>query len=589
MTAAEALLALAGARAPVFTAAALLAPGFALTPLLPASARRSWMAALAAAPALGAAVACTALITVASVGIPLTGTSCRLTLAALVLVGLLALRGDEPRPERAGLVPGLVLLLALAVAGVLQSRVIGGSYAPGNDWAKYLLYADEIRRQGSLLIDNPFWMLGVPFREDPGVSSIYGAFLAMSGQPAAVLVHGIWIFGLMGVLSTYAFVRSVWGELPGLLAAVLWAVIPANQDILGWHGLANVAALALLPLVLLYTTRLLTEGLRAQEAAGFGLVLVGEAAIHKLTFSVAAVTVALAVLIGLLGRERQRLVRGSVLTVATVVVMGAGVAYDLITRGRTFGGTPGASAYEGAHVRLGLTVNDLTWPFAILALAAVVLALVWVRGDRRLIPVLCAIPVSAALVGFAWVFGLAGHYFRLAYFLPIALVPLVAIALARLLRPRVAALACAVLAAVTAGFAWVQAENVHDFYSFVNPTSVRALDRVAADLRPREIVTTDRCWSFLSTWLLHTRTLPALEPEDVLPKAELPLARKGRLAMSGTPAGAAFARRNGIRYAIVDPTCGDLSGNPVRATRAGRPVFVSKRLVVLRLSWRRGG
>lgn len=587
VVAVEALLGIAGARSPVFSAAALLGPGLALTPLLPESARRSFTATLAAAPALGAAVGCTALITIASVGIPLTGTSCRLALGALVLVGLLVLRGEEPKPDRACVLPGLVLLFALALAGLLQSRVIGGSYAPGNDWAKYLLYADEIRRQGALLIDNPFWMLGVPFREDPGVSSLYGGYLLLSGQPAAVLVHGIWVFGLMGILSTYAFVRSVWGQLPGLLAAVLWAVIPANQDILGWHGLANVAALALLPLVLLYVTRLFTDGLTAQAAAGFALVLVGVAAIHKLTFGVAAVTVGLAVAIGLVGRERRRLVRGALLTAAFVVPLGAGVAYDLITRGRTFGGTPDASAYHGAHVDLGLTLGDLTWPFAITALAALVLALLWVRRDGRLVPLLCSIPVSAALVGYAWIFGVAGHYFRLAYFLPIALVPLVAIALARLLQPRVAVLACAFLAAVTAGFAWVQAANVRDFYSFVNPTSVRALDRLAADLRPREIVTTDRCWSFLSTWLLHTRTLPALEPEDVLPKAELPLARKGRLVMSGTPAGAAFARRNGIRYAVVDPTCGDLSGNPVRPSGAGRPVFVSKRLVVLRLSSQR--
>ena len=39
-------------------------------------------------------------------------------------------------------------------------------------------------------------------------------------------------------------------------------------------------------------------------------------------------------------------------------------------------------------------------------------------------------------------------------------------------------------------------------------------DALAAVLRPREVVVTDRCWSFLATWLLHTRTLAALEPQD---------------------------------------------------------------------------
>src|SRR3712207_9548188 len=40
----------------------------------------------------------------------------------------------------------------------------------------------EIRRHGALLIDNPYWMLGVPFREDPGVPALYGAYLAMTGD-----------------------------------------------------------------------------------------------------------------------------------------------------------------------------------------------------------------------------------------------------------------------------------------------------------------------------------------------------------------------------------------------------------------------
>ena len=60
------------------------------------------------------------------------------------------------------------LLVAVAAGLILEGRVIRGSPVPGNDWAKYVLYADEIRRHGSLLIDNPYWMLGVPFREDPG-------------------------------------------------------------------------------------------------------------------------------------------------------------------------------------------------------------------------------------------------------------------------------------------------------------------------------------------------------------------------------------------------------------------------------------
>ena len=61
---------------------------------------------------------------------------------------------------------------------------------------------------------------------------------------------------------------------------------------------------------------------------------------------------------------------------------------------------------------------------------------------------------------------------------------------------------------------------MRDFYAFTSDASLRGLDAVGATLRPNEVVVTDRCWSFQATCLLHTRTLPALEPEDIQPKAE---------------------------------------------------------------------
>src|SRR3712207_8277369 len=93
-------------------------------------------------------------------------------------------------------------------------------------------------------------MLGVPFREDPGVPSLYGSFLLLSGAPTATVAHGIWVFALLGIGTVYALVRAVWGALPAVLAALLYAALPMNQDILAWHGLANVAALSLVPLAL---------------------------------------------------------------------------------------------------------------------------------------------------------------------------------------------------------------------------------------------------------------------------------------------------------------------------------------------------
>ncbi|MGH2847950.1 MAG: hypothetical protein ACRDL0_18365, partial [Thermoleophilaceae bacterium] len=253
LLAAEALLALAGVDWSALSVVALaVAPGLALLPLLPARALDSPTAALAAAPALGIAAASTALITVAALGIELGPVSVRLTLATVIGAGL-AIPAREPvlRTERAEMLAAMGALAALAGSLIIQERLIGQTPLPGNDWAKYLLYAAQIEQQGSLLIDNPYWMLGVPFREDPGVPSLYGAFLFMSGQPAAVLQQGIGFFALAQVLAVFALARAVWGRLPGVVAAALWAALPINYTLLGWHGLANAAALALLPLLLL--------------------------------------------------------------------------------------------------------------------------------------------------------------------------------------------------------------------------------------------------------------------------------------------------------------------------------------------------
>ena len=226
--------------------------------------------------------------------------------------------------------------------------------------------------------------------------------------------------------------------------------------------------------------------------------------------------------------------------------------------------------------------GDLSVIFTVLALAAVVFAVRLAGRDRAVAALLSLLAVVIALA-YSWLLEIPTAYFRMAYYLPLALVPLVALALVRLLRPRQAALAGALASLAIAVFAWVQGSNVRDFYAFTNDASLRGLDAVSADLKPNEVVVTDRCWSFQATWLLHTRTLPALEPEDIQPKAELRRARQARAVLDGTPEGLALARRLGVRYLVVDPTCTDTRERPTRPPAVGTPLFVSKRLVVLRL------
>jgi hypothetical protein len=217
-----------------------------------------------------------------------------------------------------------------------------------------------------------------------------------------------------------------------------------------------------------------------------------------------------------------------------------------------------------------------------MAVAALVFV-VRLAGRDRAVAVLLSLLAVVIALAYSWLFEIPTAYFRMAYYLPLALAPLVALALVRLPTPRRAAAAAGLASLAIAVFAWVQGSNVRDFYAFTNNASLRGLDAVTADLRPNEVVVTDRCWSFQATWLLHTPTLPALEPEDIQPKAELRRARQARAVLDGTPEGLALARRLGVRYLIVDPTCVDTRERPTRPPAVGTPLFVSKRLVVLRL------
>src|SRR5919109_1698640 len=378
----EALVASLNVGAPWLSLTALvLAPGLALAPLLPARVRTSPVATLACAPALGIAASSVLLVSLSSAGASLDGAVVRIALAAMVLVGLLLPWPEADRPpERADLPVAGGLLAALALGVLLQQQVIGGDPIPGNDWAKYLLYADEIAARGELLIDNPFWMLGVPFREDPAVPALYGAFLSLSGEPASLLTHGIWVFAVISILSVFAFTRAFWGGLAAVLAAALWAVLPISHDILGWHGAPNLAAICLLPVLLVFLTEMAAgraageDGLEPAEILGLALVLVALAATHRLSALVGGMSLVVVLAVGSAKGRTRPIMRDLGWTAIAVAALAPGVAYDLVERARTFGGTQGYQAYLTTKVSLGPLVGDLTVVFTVLAVIALVLA-----------------------------------------------------------------------------------------------------------------------------------------------------------------------------------------------------------------------
>jgi hypothetical protein len=417
------------------------------------------------------------------------------------------------------------------------------------------------------------------------VPALYGSFLSLTGEPAATLAHGIWVFAVTSILGVFALARAFWGDLAGVIAAGLLAVLPISHDILAWHGAPNLAAICVLTLVLVYLAVMTADGLRQGEAIGLGLLLVALAATHRLSALVGVMAIAVVLAWGLAAAEpgaRGRILRSCGLVAIAGLALSPGVLYDLIERARTFGGTQDYRAYLSAKVNLGPVVGDLSVIFTVMAVAALVFA-VRRAGRDRAVPVLLSLLAVVIALAYSWLLEIPTAYFRMAYYLPLALVPLVALALVRLLTPRRAAAAGALASLAIAVFAWDQGSNVRDFYAFTSDSSLRGLDAVSADLRRNEVVVTDRCWSFQAAWLLSTRTLPALEPEDIQPKAELRRARQARAVLDGTPEGLALARRLGVRYLIVDPTCVDTRERPTRPPAVGRPLYISERLVVLRL------
>jgi hypothetical protein len=582
----ELVTSLAGAHSVALAGLALAAPGWAFAPLLPRPVRERPLAAFAAGPALGAAIASVTLITLARIGVRLDRVS---VFAALIVLVVAALptwarrERDGPRPTVAGAVELLALAAMLGLGLVLARRVVGSGVPPGNDWAKYLLYAEQVRAHGALLIRNPFWMLGQPFRDDPGVPALYGATLILSRAPAGALAHGILVFNSLLGLTMYAFARARWGRAAGLLAAALVLVAPASQDILGWYGLANLAALVLLALLLCYLGSFAEGGLDRRSLAGMALTLLGLLASHRLSGVVGLAVCGLVALACFVSRERRRrAVRDAVGLVLITAIGGAGVLADLVSRERTFGGSLPYTDYLDTKLNLTLALRDVSPMLAVATAVALVLVAARHRRDGAVWGPLALLAVSAALA-VAWIVHIPNYYARMVFYAPVAGAPLVAAAAASI-RPRaLVAAAAAAGIALTASSAWSEAANIRNYYTFVTPAALRGLDALTAVLRPGEVVVTDRCWSFLATWLLHTRTLAALEPQDIQPAAELPFAREAQQILDGTPAGLSRARALGVRYLVVDPVCPGPNGAPLPPPGAGRPVFESARLAILRL------
>ena len=588
-----AVLRLAGGHPPsVIAIGCLVAPGFAATALLPTELRAvpiSWLLA----PPLGFAITSILLISASGLGLPLTEATIYVLLAAACAAGLAAsvrFSGSLPDPrirERAAAAPEIPILLAGAVLlGIgLQAQAIGGSPLPGADWAHYLLYSSEIAHHHGLLLENPYWMLGnSTFAEDPGVPSLYGAYLILSGHGAGLLYHGIWVFAVFGIVTIFIFVRALFGDIAGVVAAAVCAVAPLSLNILTWHGLANVYAIMYVPLILLAAGMMLRGRVTARWSGFLALFLVALVAGHRLTFLIVVVALILLGALALVRAPRTTLAF-ALRTVLFGVAFGFGVAVYLIRQASSLGGLQSYKAYLPTKIDSGtleMVARYLSWP--LIVAAALGLGVILLRKRLRLDPaayVPLAFLAALLLVGVSYLVHFPTEYSRVVYYLPIPVAALVGIGITGI-PGRAALLVGVLLVAVVAPLSYTKAGEARDFFTFLDPGSERGLDYLSRRLEPGDVVAADRCWSFLATWELRHRVLGGLDPSLSLAGSEARPASVARKILVGSGESVRLAKRYGVHYALIDPICTNELGRPPVVPTHGAPVYESTHLVIIR-------
>lgn len=576
----------------VVAIACLVAPGFAATALLPVELRLPPISWLLAAP-LGFAISSILLITASGLGVPLTEAVVYALLAGACAAGLVAsvrFSRSAPPPRiraRAAAAPEIPILLAAALLlGIgLEAAAIGGTPLSGADWGHYLLYSTEISHHHGLLLHNPYWMLGnEPFAEDPGAPSLYGAYLILSGHGPGVLFHGIWVFAVFGILTTYVFVRTLFGDVSGVAAAAVCAVAPLTQNVLTWHGLANVYAIMFIPLILLAGGMMLRGHLSTRWSGFLALFLVALAAGHRLSFLITVVALFF-LAVPALARAPRETIKFLLRTLLIVVAVGFGVAIYLVRQSSQLGGLQSYKAYLPTKITADtfeLLANDLSWPLIVAAVAG--LAIVLLRRRLRVDPA-SYVPIGflagLAVIGYSWIVHFPTEYSRVIYYLPVPIAALIGAGLAAIPRRAALVLGILLVAAITP-LSYSRTAEARHFYTFLDPGSERGLAFLSSRLEPEDVVAADRCWSFLASWELRHRVLGGLDPSLSLAGSEAGPASIARKILIGSRESVALAARYDVHYALIDPICTDERGRSPAVPAHGEPVYESTHLVIIR-------
>jgi hypothetical protein len=588
------------------TALLLAACAAVLLPLLPAELARPSLR-LAAAPALAVGSFTVLVTTVSTLGIPLTEISIRATVAVFV-VSLAVAGAALGRTESLGRGSGkreaaaVAAVLALAAFSLASAWDVVGPFPPrGTDWGHYFLYADEVERQQSLLIDDPLAGPETQVFADPVmVGALYGSVLTLDGVSSRSLGAGAAAASAFSTASVVAAAGGLWGIGAGLAAGTLYAVAPIRMDPMYWHGLATALALVFVPLVVL-ALGLMFAGRRDPRTIGLlGFGLVGVIAAHSTTAVVVAAAVTTAVLLdgaraafarrgpgeGFLARWwRHGIVAPVAVAAAGAAIFGAGVGVHVLRQARRLGEPVDYRFFEPDWLSLRALEEYLSTGFLALGVVAVVV-LAWRRssGDAALLAV-ASLVLGCVAVSQLWRLGIAYEYRRVVYPFGLALALLVGAAAARIGRwtfvAPVGLLACAALGHQSVGFRLPERLLSDRVPTSTAPAALDALrGRIErGDLPDARLVVADRCLHFVVPYLLERPTIAAFEDWQVAYRNRVPAARKARSVVEGGPAGRRVAANLHVGYVVADPRC-----TPAPAPGlGGRTVVRGSDVLVLRL------
>lgn len=585
---------------PGATALLVLACGAALAPFLPNELDRPTLRA-AVVPALGMASFAVVLTTISIAGVPLTDASIHLAVAGLVTALAVAARATAT-PGAATRAPSrreayaAALLLGVVCFGLLSAwDSVGPFPPPAVDWGHYLLYADEVEKQGALLIDDPYAGVdGRLFANSPGVGALYGGVRIVDGVPSHWLAYGIVVISALTALSVFVLAGALWGLRAGVAASAFWVVAPIHMDTIRWHGVGTNLALLYVPLAVLGLA-LLYRGARGWRIAVFlGGSLIGVAAMHSTSAFLVGCLVLVAVAIDLVRQGlRHRLavrlwwqdgiLRTLLAGLAFAAVAGAGVLVHVRAQAADLGRPIDASMLEPDWLSWQVLVDFFAPGFLVLTAvsALVVLAASGLRRDPALLAVL-ALLVTCAAVSELWRLEISFEYRRVVFYAGVALAVLIGVAMSRLVRGPISAVAAVVvLVYVVHGSIGLRlpARLLTDLEpkgkeSVTIKRFGDALQR--GDVRDASLVITDRCHTFVVPYLLRRPTIIAFEPWQVGFESRVPLAAKGVAILQGGERGRRLARSLDVGYVVANPTC-----TPGLPARLGGSVVVAEGDVVV--------